>query len=126
MTFGTRVGDFTTKNMPSFGGSSLGTYYRATSLSLWTDSPGASIFWVGGSGDWFTNSNWSTGVVPGSADNVYIGVVGVTVTYSSGVDQVLSLVNDQTLNITGGSLTIGGGSAGGSAFNLESGGTLDG
>ncbi|HEX9729898.1 MAG TPA: Ig-like domain-containing protein [Gemmatimonadales bacterium] len=34
------------------------------------------IFWLGGSGDWSVGTNWSTGVVPGLGDTVFISVDG--------------------------------------------------
>jgi len=60
---------------------------------------GATVFWVGGaSGTWETDANWSTGVVPSTADDVTID--NSTVTLSGG-----QTANFTTLNIGSGSTT---------------------
>src|SRR5436305_7265580 len=69
-----------------------------TLLSTTPLTPDAStiVVWVGGSGDWSTPSNWSTGKVPGASDNVTISVPDdITVTHQSGNDTVLSLHSDE-------------------------------
>lgn len=48
--------------------------------------------WKGGTGSWLTGANWSTGVVPGSTDNVCITASGTyTVTLQNGDIPVASL-----------------------------------
>ena len=60
------------------------------------------------SGDWSVGTNWSTGAVPGTGDDVVIDVSGAspTITISSGTQSVLSLTDDDPLSITGGSLIV--------------------
>jgi hypothetical protein len=59
-------------------------------------------------GNWATASNWSTGTVPGSSDDVIINLSGNTfaVTHSAGTDTVHSLDNHAALAVTGSSLTV--------------------
>ena len=46
---------------------------------------GATVFWIGGSGDWNTPANWSTGALPGANDAVMIGTgPNITVTHWPG------------------------------------------
>ena len=53
---------------------------------------GATVSWIGGSGDWNTTNNWSTGAMPGAGDNVVIGSgQAITVTHSSGAHRVRSV-----------------------------------
>src|SRR5262249_1514196 len=50
------------------------------------------VNWVGGSGDWNTASNWSTGEVPGLTDDVAITTAGIKVTHATtAYDQVQSI-----------------------------------
>jgi RHS repeat-associated protein len=68
---------------------------------------------MAGSGSWNLGSNWSTGSVPGSADDVVINTASAaTITYSSGGVTIHSLTTatDDTLSITGGTLNIAGNS----------------
>jgi len=68
---------------------------------------GATVSWVAGSGDWNTANNWSTGVLPGTNDDVLIGSgPPIAVTHSSGRHIVRSLVSQQAFQLTGGSLTV--------------------
>ncbi len=78
------------------------------------------------SGDWNVASNWSTGIVPGSNDDVIIDVPGVspTVTISSGDQSVLSVTASDPLSITGGSLTVAADSSIAGGFSMT-GGALD-
>src|SRR5262249_18624322 len=71
------------------------------------------VQWVGGSGDWNTASNWSTGKVPGPDDDVVINVpASISVTISSGSQQARSLQSQEALTIaTGAALTVTGASA---------------
>src|SRR5437763_1903133 len=59
-------------------------------------------------GDWDTPGNWSSGTLPGSADDAVInlGANNFTVTHSSGVDAIHSLTSQAPFNLAGGSLTI--------------------
>jgi hypothetical protein len=69
----------------------------------------STVDWINASGgDWAVGSNWSTGAVPGSGDDVVINVGGATptITISSGNQSVRSVTVDDTLSITGGSLSI--------------------
>ncbi|UQR65125.1 Ig-like domain-containing protein [Bradyrhizobium sp. C-145] len=63
------------------------------------------------SGNWNTGSNWSTGSVPGSQDDVLINLP-VTVTFDSGSTAVNTLTTTvgPTLAIAGGTMTIAGAS----------------
>jgi hypothetical protein len=79
---------------------------------------------VGGSGDWNTPSNWSTGSLPGPADDAVIDTSAITVTHSSGSHTVKSLTTaNGSFTLSGGTLDITGTLQGNSTFTL-SGGTL--
>ena len=85
---------------------------------------GATATWVGGSGDWNTAANWSTGSLPGTNDNVVIGAgASITVTHSSGTHTVQSVQSQQAFVLSGGSLTVSNTVQVNNAFTL-SGGTL--
>jgi hypothetical protein len=67
--------------------------------------------WVGGHGtDWGTAANWSGGTgtngLPGPNDDVVINLPGVIVTHSAGSDTVKSLTVNDTLTLSGGTLTV--------------------
>src|ERR1035438_4172396 len=67
----------------------------------------ATVSWVGGSGDWNTATNWSTGALPGTNDDVVISPLAtVTVTHSSGTHAVKSLTSQKAFQLTGGSLMV--------------------
>jgi RHS repeat-associated protein/uncharacterized repeat protein (TIGR01451 family) len=69
----------------------------------------SSVQWTSAtSGAWDVGSNWSTGQVPGSSDDVVIDVNSATptVTIGSGDQSVHSLMASDPLSITGGSLTV--------------------
>ena len=68
----------------------------------------ATVFWVGSSGFWDDTAHWNTGVVPGPADQVFIGsVVGnITVTYRSGTNSVTSINSHENFVMTGGNLAL--------------------
>src|SRR5688572_30655474 len=58
-------------------------------------------------GNWAVPTNWSTGQVPGPADDAVIDLPGVTVTHSSSADTVRSLTTgDSTFVMGGGSLSL--------------------
>ena len=67
------------------------------------------VNWVGtASGNWNVGSNWSTGVVPTSNEEVIINVPGATptITISSGALSVYSIMASDPISITGGSLAV--------------------
>ena len=68
---------------------------------------GATVTWVGPSGDWSAAANWSTGSLPGPSDDVMIPAgTSITVTHSTGTDSVNSIVCNQTFTLSGGSLSV--------------------
>ena len=84
----------------------------------------ATVTWTGGSGDWNTATNWSTGELPGPGDDVVIGSgASITVTHSSGAHTVQSLASQQAFQLTGGALTVSNTVQVNNTFTL-SGGTL--
>ncbi len=81
----------------------------------------ATVSWTGGSGDWSTPADWSTGVLPGTNDDVVIGPgPAITVTHSSGADAVRSIQSEQAFVLLGGSLAVS------SVFQADGGITLSG
>jgi hypothetical protein len=72
----------------------------------------ASVSWQNNAdGLWSVGANWSSGVVPGSADQVSISVSAAhTITYASGSSTISTLYTNSlaTLAITGGSLNVSG------------------
>src|SRR6185436_9015605 len=76
----------------------------------------ATINWIGGSGDWNTFTNWSTGALPGPGDDVVIDVpASVTVTHSAGAHTVKSVRSQEDFVLSGGVLTV----SNSSAFNTN-------
>lgn len=76
-------------------------------LSFSETARAATVSWIGGSGDWNTTANWSTGNLPGTNDDVVIGAgTSVTVTHSSGTHTVKSLTSEQVFQLTGGSIAV--------------------
>jgi hypothetical protein len=74
-------------------------------------------------GDWDTPSNWNTGALPHSTDDVQIDWTTNPVTHAAGfTDSIHSLASMTTLSILGGALSVGG-NASSTTLNL-SGGTL--
>jgi len=72
----------------------------------------ATLTWQGGTGDWFTSSNWGCGVLcsPGSGDTAFIGGPAIGSVSLNGTANVADIAlgngNTGTLNVsTGGSLT---------------------
>jgi hypothetical protein len=83
----------------------------------------ALVSWTGAgnSFDWDTPSNWSTGVIPGSADDVVISQTGITITHTSGnYDSVNSLTSAASLSLSSGALSIGQDSSIGGSFTISS------
>ena len=66
----------------------------------------ATVTWVGGSGDWGSASNWSSGAVPGQMDDAVIDTSNgaITVTISSETVQVNSVTCEETLLLNGGTI----------------------
>src|SRR5262245_51724871 len=65
----------------------------------------STVNWVGGSGDWSVANNWTdastlTHHVPTASDDAVINVANITVTHSTGTDQVQSVtISTGTLNL---------------------------
>src|SRR5579871_2761170 len=87
----------------------------------------ANIAWTGGAGtlNWTDPQNWSTGAVPGAADDVTISVaVSGAISISSGAQSIHSLTDTSAaLVLSGGSLTLAAASTTSKNFT-ESAGTL--
>jgi hypothetical protein len=68
----------------------------------------ADVFWsVDADGQWTTNTNWSSGVIPQSPDNVIIDRQGTyTITIASGTHSIASLNSTSNLILSGGSLNL--------------------
>src|SRR5271157_1326564 len=76
-------------------------------LLLLQTAAAQTVTWIGGSGDWNTATNWSTGALPGPTNDVVIGSgPGITVTHSSGAHTVNSIFSQQAFVVSGGSLTV--------------------
>jgi hypothetical protein len=81
---------------------------------------------VGGSGDWDTASNWSTGNIPTAADDVSINVTGISITHVQGYnDAVHTLTSSDPINLSNGGIYLAGNSSISAALTMM-GGTLDG
>ncbi len=122
ITFGTRSGDFSTKNLTLADGNVLFANYSSSGLTLVTAPPGTTVDWTDGTGSWSTASDWSTGAVPGSSDVVYIPAAG-NVTFSAGSSTIAGLNDAGALTVSGGTFTVNGTVSGAGSFTL-SGGTL--
>ncbi len=72
---------------------------RVLLTATWKNSAG---------GDWSVASNWTSRSVPGSDEDVVIDVPSalVTITHSTGIDTVRSLVSNENLILSGGSLSV--------------------
>jgi hypothetical protein len=69
------------------------------------------VNWIGGSGNWNDASHWLDAVTlmnhtPTASDDAVIDVGGVTVTHGSSTDTIHSLLCNEPLLISGGSLTL--------------------
>jgi hypothetical protein len=85
----------------------------------------ATVSWINpAGGDWDKASNWSTGQLPGSSDDVVINLPGITVTHAAAIsDSIHSLTSNDAISISAGSLTLAASSKITSTLTL-SGGTL--
>ncbi len=88
----------------------------------------AQFNWVGlGDGtSWFDPHNWNNAgntILPGTNDDVVINISGATVRYSGASTNVHSITNDDTLDVTGDSLTTSGGLVSNGTLTVD-GGTL--
>ena len=77
--------------------------------SVTSADPTCTVTWTGDAGDglWQTAENWSTDSVPGSSDVACIGS-GATVHVTGGSNQVGTVLDEGTLDISGGSLELTG------------------
>jgi hypothetical protein len=68
----------------------------------------APIQWINAAGgDWDTPGNWSSGTVPGSADDVTINLSGITITHNQGVtDTINSLTSSNPISLSAGTLSM--------------------
>ncbi len=122
ITCGSCTGTFATVSSPTVN---VTPVYAAASFSL----PFTSFLnsWnSGGTGAWETASNWSRGVVPGASDDVTIDDPSsiATITISGGTQAARSIVSNENLTLSGGSLNL----AASSTVNGDltvSGGTLN-
>ena len=68
----------------------------------------STVRWDGGGGDfdWNNRFNWDSDALPTGADDVIIDVAGeITVSHSSGTNSIRSLQSQETLSLSGGSLS---------------------
>jgi len=82
----------------------------------------AQVSWTGlGDGTtWQVAKNWSSNAVPGVSDDVTINVANnPTIIYNNGTSTIHSLVDDDSLNIAGGSLAVTSGLTVGSGATLS-------
>jgi hypothetical protein len=103
-----RSGTFSTFNYPA-ATTSLQLTYSSTSATIQESTIPftPTVFWVGGSGDWNVATNWNTGAVPGTNDDILINVQGdIIVTHSAGTHISRSLFSQNAIMLSGGSLTV--------------------
>lgn len=120
ITCGSCTGTFTTVNAPTVNATPT---YAATSFSL-PFTAFLNSFSGGVSAAWEDPANWSRGTVPTSGDDVVVPGA-TTVTVSSGAQTAHSIVVNDGLILSGGSLNLAAPSTVGGTFTL-SGGTLTG
>ncbi len=78
-----------------------------TQLSTLNFQLSAAVTWIGGSGDWNTPVNWTTGALPRPDEDVVMGVPGsITVPNPSGTHSIKSLPSQEALVLSDDSLTI--------------------
>jgi hypothetical protein len=83
----------------------------------------AQIQWThNGNGNWMTASDWSSGTVPGAADDAFIGITGVTVTSDNNVTVNSIGTNTSSTLVLGDLSTFIATNGTGSSLNL---GTID-
>ncbi len=102
--------------------------YTLTINAAAANAPAADVSWVGPSiGFWDVGSNWSTGLVPGPADNVVINTASAAtislVFETVSVNSLTTAVND-TLSILGGSFTVAANSTLNGDVNVNDTGTM--
>ncbi|MCQ9374374.1 filamentous hemagglutinin N-terminal domain-containing protein [Methyloversatilis sp. XJ19-13] len=125
--------EFAALDVPA--GFGYGSYYGAANYVLGNGSALTGINeWISNvDGNWSVGSNWSLGAAPNSAtQTVLIDRVGVTptVTISTGTWTIGSLSSEESLTISGGSLTVNGATRIGRTLTINGGrfealGTLD-
>ena len=102
------------------------SFDKTFNLSVTAAPTGTVDSWLNDiSGGWSVPSNWSTGQIPQSGNDVHIGFSDITVTYSSGTVGLNSLTSTAALVLSGGTLPLQNNSTVSGAFTL-SGGTLTG
>src|SRR5271157_2598176 len=87
----------------------------------------SAVSWTGGGNNfnWNNPANWSTNTVPGASDDVTINVANNPTIIYNGTSTIQSLVDYDSLNIAGGSLTVtSGASQVVGSLNIGSGATL--
>ena len=103
------------------------TWIAAAAIAAIGSTPGhaATVSWLGGTSFWDVVTSWSSNpLLPGAADDVVINVGGVqTITHRSGTDTIgsLSMLGDDILAITGGSLTVSNGFANNAGTSISAG-----
>jgi len=103
-------------------GNAMGTGFSDTHFTI----NQFSVEWIAPTGgNWNTAANWSTGFVPITTDDVFIGVTSSPVVISSGTVTLQSLISNSALTLSGGTLTLNGDSQINGAF-VQSGGILGG
>jgi hypothetical protein len=106
---GVQAGDYTltihAAMITDVAGNALGTSDLTSTLHV---APYTEVWLNPSGGDWNDPSNWDTGRVPTSGDDVLISVSGnPTITFSSGTTEIHSLLSLDPFQITGGTLTAG-------------------
>ena len=95
-------------NLHDLSGNALGTTPLDRHFTVVTATK---VFINANGGDWNTPSNWESGTLPTVTDTVALPLnPGKAVTISSGAIKVQGIFTDDTLQVTGGSLTLTGAS----------------
>ncbi|MBI4292852.1 MAG: filamentous hemagglutinin N-terminal domain-containing protein [Betaproteobacteria bacterium] len=121
---GTATGTFATTSFPSnidlgynlYSGEAARTVYVASSTSKFFNNSANNL-------DWGTAANW-TGGLPASSDEALIDT-NFAVTHAYGIDTVgaLSITNGNSLDVSGGSLTVGGATSLGGTLTVSGSGS---
>ena len=102
----------------------------ATGTDITIGAPAATYAWIGGSADWRTATNWSSGVIPGTAASATIANAGSnTVTISSAESIAVAgvtLSNSNTLDVAGTLAPTGSISISSALLSVASGGLVTG